>query len=585
MGQEAHFRVDPRLAALLGENYRSTEQALKELIDNAWDADARNVWIDLPEVVSDKPIVIRDDGSGMTESEIRAEYLNVASDRRTRRGDKTPKDRAVKGRKGIGKFAGLVPANVMLVTTFAHGKQTSVRIVKDDLLKATIDMERVVLPLVVEACDPLQHGTTLTLSKLNYKLNYPSSDAMKELLVLEYGREQDFTIFVNGETLAHEDIPGEAFTMEVDLPHAGKVKLRLTIMESPTTKRRAGLVMRVGGKVIGKPSLMGLDERDDIPAKMLQRVVGEVEVDSLDGDVTADGAAIIENSVALKEAREWVQSQLGIRVEESFKSTINVAKARRQKEINQRLAQMPENRRQFAQAALDKAMRRFYGEAPERIDVLISLVLDAFEKDEYWLVCQEIEKAKHSDVVAFAEALEKYGLLDMALMVQQAHRRLSIIDELEALAAKSETTEATMHRAIESNLWLFGAEYVEFSLVASNVSTAKIIREYLDKEFTGSRASKRPDLFLVQSVAQRALLVEFKRPSHTIIRDDENQAEKYRDDLTQHFGSIEILVIGGTVDSKMSSLYQQPTIRHRTYMGLFATARTQLNWLIRELGQ
>jgi len=30
----AQFRVDPRLARLLGESYRSTEQAIKELIDN-----------------------------------------------------------------------------------------------------------------------------------------------------------------------------------------------------------------------------------------------------------------------------------------------------------------------------------------------------------------------------------------------------------------------------------------------------------------------------------------------------------------------------------------------------------------------
>jgi hypothetical protein len=45
----AQFRVDPRLARLLGENYRSTEQAIKELIDNAWDADAEHVWITLPE--------------------------------------------------------------------------------------------------------------------------------------------------------------------------------------------------------------------------------------------------------------------------------------------------------------------------------------------------------------------------------------------------------------------------------------------------------------------------------------------------------------------------------------------------------
>lgn len=32
------FKVDTRLAILLSENYRSPEKALKELVDNAWDA-------------------------------------------------------------------------------------------------------------------------------------------------------------------------------------------------------------------------------------------------------------------------------------------------------------------------------------------------------------------------------------------------------------------------------------------------------------------------------------------------------------------------------------------------------------------
>ena len=39
------FQVDTRLAFLLSENYRSTESAIKELVDNAWDADADNVKI------------------------------------------------------------------------------------------------------------------------------------------------------------------------------------------------------------------------------------------------------------------------------------------------------------------------------------------------------------------------------------------------------------------------------------------------------------------------------------------------------------------------------------------------------------
>ena len=41
MIQPAHFSVDPRLATILGENYSSSERALRELIDNAWDAEAK----------------------------------------------------------------------------------------------------------------------------------------------------------------------------------------------------------------------------------------------------------------------------------------------------------------------------------------------------------------------------------------------------------------------------------------------------------------------------------------------------------------------------------------------------------------
>src|SRR5690606_38566362 len=78
-GGTARFKVDPRLATLLGEGYRSSEHALKELVDNAWDADAAHVSITLPAPMSADPIVIVDDGSGMTEAEVRGEYLVVAN--------------------------------------------------------------------------------------------------------------------------------------------------------------------------------------------------------------------------------------------------------------------------------------------------------------------------------------------------------------------------------------------------------------------------------------------------------------------------------------------------------------------------
>ena len=116
MNKPAHFSVDPRVATILGENYTSSERALRELIDNAWDAEARSVRITLPAPMTTDPIIVQDDGNGMKEQELRQEYLNIASPRSSRKGDRTFNlNRVVKGRRGVGKFSGLILADEMEV--------------------------------------------------------------------------------------------------------------------------------------------------------------------------------------------------------------------------------------------------------------------------------------------------------------------------------------------------------------------------------------------------------------------------------------------------------------------------------------
>lgn len=170
--QSANFCVDSRLAAILGENYTSSERALRELVDNTWDAEAKVVNITLPGILSALPIVVTDDGSGMKELELRSEYLNIANPRYSRKGEKTPNlQRTVKGRRGIGKFAGLILAGQMDVDTKSHGTRTRLVISKTTLLNAEKDIEQVPLPIEVKSCRPNDHGTTITLSSLNQNLN------------------------------------------------------------------------------------------------------------------------------------------------------------------------------------------------------------------------------------------------------------------------------------------------------------------------------------------------------------------------------------------------------------------------------
>ena len=54
----ARFLVNSRLASLLSQEYSSTEKALKELVDNAWDADADHVSVSLPAAVSNDRLLL-----------------------------------------------------------------------------------------------------------------------------------------------------------------------------------------------------------------------------------------------------------------------------------------------------------------------------------------------------------------------------------------------------------------------------------------------------------------------------------------------------------------------------------------------
>jgi HSP90 family molecular chaperone len=223
------FQVDTRLAKLLSENYRSTERALKELVDNAWDADAESVTVLLPEPMSEDPIIVHDTGTGMTEEELLREYLFIASDRRKRRGELTAeKKRKVKGKKGIGKFAGLMIAQVMKLETWSRGTRCEFSIKTTDFENA-LDIEDLPIDLIVDNCDKELKGTRITLSELIQGLSFPNPEKFRQLLLQEYGREEGFKVEVNQKALGIDDILGNYTKHEADLPSAGSMNLEFTV--------------------------------------------------------------------------------------------------------------------------------------------------------------------------------------------------------------------------------------------------------------------------------------------------------------------------------------------------------------------
>lgn len=123
MDREYKIEIDPRILELLGPNlYTNIYYVLAELIANAYDADAHNVYI----IADANAIRVEDDGHGMSYSngDI-SKYLGVAKVSRTDETNSyTPEGRSKMGRKGIGKLAALSVSPDVYVMTIRDGEKS-----------------------------------------------------------------------------------------------------------------------------------------------------------------------------------------------------------------------------------------------------------------------------------------------------------------------------------------------------------------------------------------------------------------------------------------------------------------------------
>ena len=580
---ELGFKVDTRLAVLLSENYRSSERALKELVDNAWDADAKVVKVTLPEPMSNDPIIIEDDGTGMTRNELGNEYLNIASNRISRRGTHTTVlNRRVKGRKGIGKFAGLMSASGMRLETWSRGKCSNFEF---DLpaLEKFANFPEMPLNVITKKDNLKESGTIITLSVLHQNIKFPCASKMRQLLIQEYGREPNFEIIINGKKLDIDDIQGSYTQDSPKIKTLGDVHLRFTVTDQKAAIRKPGIVLRVDGKTIGEPSFFGLDKVDDFPPKLLKKCFGEIEADGLLDDVTADWGALVEGSKGYQALEEYIQPILREKFKEVHGQEVHLAQARMRKRVKERLASMPEHKREFADKAITKVLERFYQEPESKVAPVVNVLLDAIERSDYRAVLEHINDAKHSEVAVFAEALDEFGLLEIARMAEQTQSRLSFLDYLEQLCDESSTLEKDVHKAIERNLWMFGPEY---SLFSSNITLKRQIEEFLNGKYVGDRADKRPDILLNENMHGEYLLIEFKRPCHPLRYEDYQQATAYRNDFRQNTmnEAITVCLIGGKKGGDLPQHFdKESNVNILLFKDVISTARIQLNWLLNEL--
>ncbi|MCX7425655.1 MAG: ATP-binding protein [Planctomycetia bacterium] len=377
-GRKYSMTVAGQLFRHLGlQMYSGAVPAISELISNAYDAMAKNVWITLPTgrpIQSTDDIIVKDDGHGMTYDECNALYLTVGRDRRSNaEGWTSPykglQPRKVQGRKGIGKLAGFGIANQIEIRTSKEGNVSHFGLDYTALTQSQSFVDANGYAPEPLADDGKQikgkAGTTVRLSLL--KISRAIDEDLfkrglaRRLLVLD----SEFTVHVNGVAVSRQEIPfqfrfpEEAGTWETaDIGNGQQILwwagfCKATIPE----EEQRGFVVYVRGKLAQTPWFFDLSG-GVWGQHGMQYLTGEVQADFLDENVdliaTDRGTSRWEDPIAVP-LKEWGRKKVR-ELLEAWTDKRREAKAKSPKIIHylELADKLPEKERKVFKTVVDR---------------------------------------------------------------------------------------------------------------------------------------------------------------------------------------------------------------------------------------
>ncbi|MCA3723551.1 MAG: ATP-binding protein [Phenylobacterium sp.] len=210
------FAISLSVLNHLGRNlYRNFITVLGEAISNSWDADAKNVWVDIDWEARRFSVV--DDGAGMDADAFQNRFLKIGYSKRKDSGNKTERGRPFIGAKGIGKLALLSCARrVTILSKTGSGDAIGGAIdnsgldaaIQNDLIPEDYPLEAPGADVFNTNFDSSNCGTLIHFEEANV-LERVSEDQIRKLLAMNFRFtliDTDFKIWVNGSQISVGDL-------------------------------------------------------------------------------------------------------------------------------------------------------------------------------------------------------------------------------------------------------------------------------------------------------------------------------------------------------------------------------------------
>ena len=524
--------------------YPSATATVAELISNAWDADAQNVWVSIPfgqSWTETGEIVVIDDGHGMTREQAQDKYLIVGRKRRLDDDGKTDGGRLVHGRKGIGKLAAFGTAKILDCYTVREGRATSFRLEYDTIRRyeagADCPVSEDIDQKQLQAPDghPLTNGTRIRLSDLRLKRAIPENQFVQSMSRRFSVDQTEMSVFINGQQLRRFDmdvqfkyprdgVPSDSAIVVCDdwgtetLPNGEEVRWWIGFTENPLdADYLKGISILARDKMVQRPFMF--ERSRGVTGQLGQEyLVGEVEANWLDQGTDIEDDLIQTNRDQLQLEDDRVQDLLAWgrrRLDWALSQRLGGRRTKAEKSIEAPdIVDLVKDFTETEQRVLGdiaKKAAQIGDPDPGQVHDFMVEVVNGYKDRAVRELIERVQVENEGFQSSFWGLVREFSLIDARKNLSIIQARLETIERLDVAIKAGATEVPEIHEIVKQFPWLLDPRW---SLLGDEVDPNTLSETYtptIDDE-TGDRIDF---LFILQpkapASADELLVVEIKR--------------------------------------------------------------------------
>lgn len=570
MAKKLKFTYDINTIDHLGVKlYTMIPPMLAELVSNAWDADAHNVYIKLVNG-DNKQISVQDDGEGMSFDELNEKFLKIGRNRREDLNcDISAGGRPVLGKKGLGKLSMFGIGHKITITSVKNGLKNCFVMDYNDIHNvANSNGEYEPEMLCVDETTDEISGTCITIDDLSRKTDF-------DLESIESGLRSRFKIFSEdfvvhiGDTIVIDDcsisensyqfkwiFPDDYNEIDSELLNFGinkGVVGTIYTAKTPLKSAQQGIVLFSRKKLVQENKAFDKRGNDNF----FMYMSGSFDVDFVDEDMHVDNCSTDRKSLAwdnydnselekLKELLEEVVSASQVKWRKLRKEQKKKDLKNKSLDIDKWLKSLTPAEKPLAKKLVNAILEND-DIATNQAEEFVEQIKDMYGFKSFQDFTAELAEMDKLDDKTAIKLLTDWQTIEAKEFARIAIGRMETINQFAKFVKEDASETKVIQKFLAEFPWLLDPKMTKFD---REKNYSRILKENFPDDKLELK-DRRLD-FLCTNDSGLVHIIELKRPSIKITSKQIDQITQYVEFLRNKFPNEAKQIEGYLISDKMT---------------------------------